>query len=458
MITRKTKILAKIADNKAEVAFIKSVFDAGANVAWLNTAHQDEEATLKVINNIKAVSNLIPIAIDTKGPEVRTKNVEVPIQIKKGDHLIFTGDASYTGPNVVLVTYPNFHKEIPVGEVILYDDALIETVVVEKLPKGIKCVVNNPGLIKNKKSLNIPNVHIKLPALSEKDKGFIHFCAKHNIDFITHSFMRSRHDIAEIRKITDAYPGYEPKIIAKIENREGFQNVKDILKNCDGLMVARGDLGAEVGLENVPFMQKKMVEACLEMGKYCIVATQALESMIKNPRPTRAEVSDVANAVLEGTGAMSMSGETAYGDYPVEATAMMGKVMNATETKRVELPHFTTEPKVAGKQFKFAKEAIKAATKGKIAAIFAVGVDAAMLRALSAYRSDIAVIAATASEADIREMGMAYGILPVLMSKPEAKALAAEQKANFKPKDKVMVIEQSKKGYTKAVKAFGQIK
>ena len=458
MITKKTKILVKIADNKAEPAFIKSLFDAGGNVAWLNTAHQDEEATLKVVNNIRSVNPLIAIAIDTKGPEIRTRNVEVPIEVKKGDHLILTGDHSVKGKDVVHVSYLNFHNEMPVGEVVLYDDALIEMIVVEKTAKGVKCVVNNPGLIKNKKSLNVPNVHIKLPALSEKDKGFIHFCAKHNIDFIKHSFMRSRQDIAEIRKITDLYPDYQPRIIAKIENKEGYKNVRDILKHCDGLMVARGDLGAEVGLENVPYMQNRMVEACLEMGKYCVVATQALESMIKNPRPTRAEVSDVANAVLEGTSAVSMSGETAYGDYPVEATVMMAKIMKATEEKRSELPHFRAHPTNPSATFKLAHSILKKAEAGKARAVFAVAADITLLRAFSAYRSNVGVIAACPKDTDVRELCLAYGVDPYHVTAPTAKHVATMFKGAFKPKDMIMVVEKNGKGYKSSLKAFSAIK
>jgi pyruvate kinase len=458
MFTRKTKILAKIADNRSEVDFLKSLFAAGADVAWINTAHQDETATIDVVKRIREVSTIVPIAIDTKGPEVRTKDVGAPIEVAKGDHIIFSGDPSCTGEKVVHVTYSNFHKEVPVGEVILYDDALIETVVVEKLAKGIKCVVNNSGLIKNKKSLNVPNVHINLPALSEKDKGFIHFCAKNNIDFITHSFMRSRADIAEIRKITDLYPDYNPKIIAKIENREGFKNVRDILKNCDGLMVARGDLGAEVGLENVPYMQKKMVEACLEMGKYCIVATQALESMIKNPRPTRAEVSDIANAVLEGTGAMSMSGETAYGDHPIEATHMMGKVMKAVEEKRKELIHFHAKPIKPSKVFKLAEAAVKKAEKADVAAIVALHCDVEFIRGLSSYRPDRPVFAGCHSEEDVRELRLAFGIWPVPVTERSVKSVINYAKHSLKPNDKVMVIEPDKKAYKISIKAFKEVK
>lgn len=458
MITKKTKILVKIADNRSEIPFIKSLFDAGGNVAWLNTAHQDEEATLKVVNNIRAVNPLIPIAIDTKGPEIRTKGIDVPFEVKKGEHVVISGDLTLKGKNVIPVSYPNFQNEVPVGEVILYDDALIEMIVVEKVAKGLKCIVNNPGLIKNKKSLNVPNVHIKLPALSEKDKGFIHFCAKHNIDYITHSFMRSRHDVAEIRKITDTYPDYQPKIIAKIENKEGYSNVRDILKHCEGLMVARGDLGAEVGLENVPFMQNRMVEACLEMGKYCIVATQALESMIKNPRPTRAEVSDVANAVLEGTSAVSMSGETAYGDYPVEATTMMAKIMKATEDKRSELPHFRAHPVNPNATSKLAHSILKKAHNAKAKAVFAVASDITLLRSFSLYRSDVGVVAACAKESDVRELGLAYGIEAHLEANPTAAHIAAKFKGAYKPKDMIMVVEKTGKGYKSTLKAFGTIK
>lgn len=459
MLTRKTKILAKIADNRSDVDFLKSVFNAGADVAWMNTAHQDEVATFEVIKRIREISEFIPIAIDTKGPEVRTKDVETPIEVNKGDHIVFTGDFSVTGKNIIHVTYPNFHNEIPVGEVILYDDALIETKVVEKTSHGIKCIVNNPGVIKNKKSLNVPNVHIKLPALSEKDKGFIHFCAKNNVDYITHSFVRNEKDIAEIRKITNQYPKYNPKIIAKIENREGFTNIKKILKVCDGLMVARGDLGAEVGLENVPYMQFKMVETCLEMGKYCIVATQALESMIKNPRPTRAEVSDVANAVFEGTGAMSMSGETAYGSYPVEATTMMGKVMKAAEQKRAEVVLDKVKMTEASSVSKYVGTLVKKIEKEKVVAVCALGCDTKFLRSFSAHHLNIPVFAGSKDKEQIREMRMAYGIIPVYHDETaDLSTFLSSLESDFGNNDKIMIVEPNKKSYKVSVKKYKEVK
>lgn len=410
MFQKRAKILAKIADNRSEPAFLKSIFDAGADVAWLNTAHQDEAATIEVMNKIRSITKEIPIMIDTKGPEVRTKDIAAPIEVKAGDSLIFTGDVSYVGANVVHVTYENFHNEIPVGESILYDDAAIETVVEEKLEKGIRCVVKSAGLIKNKKSLNIPNVHIKLPALSEKDKSFMHFCAKNDVDYIIHSFVRTKEDIFEIKDILKQYPTYKGKIIAKIENREGFDHIKEILENCEGLMVARGDLGAEVPLEELPYMQKKMVEESLRQGKYCIVATQVLESMIKNPRPTRAEVTDVANAVLDGTDAISMSGETAYGDYPVEATKLMGRVMAYTEEKRSELVHFTTKPATASKELDFAQSVVNKATESKVSAIVIAGNDIKVLRAIASLRPGVAVYAACPAGEDRRELRLAYAV------------------------------------------------
>ncbi len=247
---------------------------------------------------------------------------------------------------------------------------------------SLVCAVQNPGTIKNKKSINVPGVHIELPSLTEKDKSFIRWCAKRDIDYVIHSFVRSKQDLMDIKKITDEFPGYMPGVIAKIENREGFDNLEEILDNCDGAMVARGDLGAEVPFEEMPFMQKKMVEMCVKKGKIVIVATQVLDSMIRNPRPTRAEVLDVANAVLEGSGAVSMSGETAYGDYPIEATALMGKIMAYTESKLDDLTHYAFTPE-AKTPASAAAEAIAAEAKksGSRAILAAVADPRSLFRA-----------------------------------------------------------------------------
>ncbi len=436
---RKAKIVAKIADNRSEVPFLKSLFEAGADVAWLNTAHQGEAETIEVVKKIRSLNTLIPIMIDTKGPEIRTKDIATPVPVQAGTKLILTGDDSLVGNNVVHVSYANFHNEVPVGESILYDDASIEMIVTAKLEKGIECEVKSMGLIKNKKSLNIPNVHIKLPALSEKDRGFIHFCAKNNIDYIAHSFVRNKEDLFEIKDILKDYPDYKGKIISKIENREGFQNLDEILDNSEGLMVARGDLGAEVLIEEVPYMQKKMVEKALHHGKYCIVATQALESMIKNPRPTRAEITDVANAVLDGSGAMSMSGETAYGDFPMEATKTMGRIMQYTEAMREDLIHFVAQPEVKSAAYDEAKKIIAKAQAEKAVVIVITPKDVEVVRALSALRPTQLIVPLLSSEADYRELMLAYAVRPML-AKNSTPDMAVKEIKTLVPDAQVLVV------------------
>ncbi len=472
--TRKTKIVAKIADNNSDSDFLRKVFSSehGADVAWLNTAHQDEAQTLEVIEKIRSVSGdlfhpyryslSIPILLDTKGPEIRTKNIEQPFEVRAGDKITFTGDITVVGENVVHVTYPNFHNEVPIGVWILYDDASIGTVVEEKTAEGLVCRVKNGGIIKNKKSLNIPDVHIQLPALSDKDRGFIHFSARHNIDFIIHSFVRNKEDIFEIKDILKDYPDYAGKILAKIENREGFNHVEEILEHCEGLMVARGDLGAEVPFEELPYMQKKMLEACVRMGKYCIVATQVLDSMIHNPRPTRAEVTDVANAVLDGSGAVSMSGETAYGEYPLEAIEVMGRIMKYTEDKRAELVHFEVAPEGTVTQkieMKAAKEICTLAEEHAARCIFVCTKDIEIVRAISAYRPSALVIATCLREEDARELMLAYAVRPVVVGEISLEALTAvvRDTVPFESGDVVVLVQEEGEGYSKKVTTFGEI-
>lgn len=437
---RKSKIIAKIADNNAAPEYLTQLIDAGIDVTWLNTAHQGEEEAIHVVNTIRQVSdNKMCILLDTKGPETRTKGLENPIEFKKGDTLIFTGDLTYTGPNVVGIDYPNFHNEIPVGEIISYDDNSMFFIVKEKVDRGIACEVKNDGLIKNKKSINVPNVHINLPSLTPKDVSFIHFCAKNNIDFIIHSFVRNTQDIKDITDILSAYPDYKGKIIAKIENREGFDNVDAILDVCDGLMVARGDLMAEVPLEELPYMQKKMVESTLKKGKYCIVATQVLKNMVHNPSPTRAEVCDVANAVLDGTHGISMSDETAFGKYPLEATNVMHRIMKYTEDKRDELVHFVATPVADSAENAFAKEVVAKAKAEKVTAIV-TKISLAANKAISAFHPTAVVYAGTSDVMEYRNMRLGYALVGVLT---EAKTAAdVKNEIELTSSDKVMLCEE----------------
>ncbi len=441
--SRKAKIVAKIADNKSDTAFLTPLFKAGVDVAWLNTAHQGEAEALEVINRIRSIAPHVAIMIDTKGPEIRTKNIDKPIEVKAGDRVVFTGDTTFIGDNVIQVSYSNFHNEVPVGKSVLYDDASIETVVIEKLERGLLCEVKSSGLIKNKKSLNIPDVHIALPSLTDKDKAFIRFCAKNDIDYIIHSFVRNKEDILDIRAILKEFPSYNGKIISKIENREGFDNLREILDHCDGLMVARGDLGAEVMLEELPFMQKKMVEMALQMGKYSIVATQALDSMIKNPRPTRAEVTDVANAILDGSSAVSMSGETAYGDYPIEATTMMGRIMKYTESKLGELDHYSAFPRSSSRAALIAYDILTEARAAQAKVIVLLTKDMEVVRMLSGYRPEQLIIPVCTSASDARELMLAYGVRPVVASTLDASAVLEGLKSSDIAKQKVIVVEQA---------------
>ena len=441
---RKSKIIAKIADNNAEPEYLKSLIEAGVDVMWLNTAHQGEEEAMKVVEDIRAVSDQkMCILLDTKGPETRTKGIENPMEIKKDEYVIFTGDltqiATQSDKKVIGVDYPNFHNEIPVGELISYDDNSVSFIVEEIVDGGIKCIVKNDGVIKSKKSLNVPNVHINLPSLTPKDVGFIHFCAKNNIDFVIHSFVRNIQDLNDIKNILKDYPEYKGKIIAKIENREGFDNREEILDNCDGLMVARGDLMAEVPLEELPYMQKKMVESTLKKGKYCIVATQVLKNMVKNPSPTRAEVLDIGNSVLDGTHGISMSDETAFGDYPLEATNVMHRVMKYTEDKRDELVHFKAEPVSTLPMFTLAKEVVEKAKSAKVTAIV-TKISLEANKALSSYHPNVAVYAGTDDIMDFRNMTMGYALVPVLFT--TGSVIELKDLIGFDPQDKVLVCEE----------------
>lgn len=442
---RKSKIVGKIADNKSEIPFLESVFEAGVDVAWLNTAHQGVEDTKMVIERIRSVAPNVGIMIDTKGPEVRTKNVDEPFDIKTGDTLYITGNLEHRneGSHVVHVDYANFHNEVPVGTVVLYDDASLGFIVDEVVGDTLKCTVQNGGTIKNKKSINTPNVHIDLPALTEKDKSFIEFCGEYKVEYIIHSFMRSKQDIDDILAITSKYPGYSPKIVAKIENREGFDNLEEILDNCDGLMVARGDLGAEVPFMEMPYMQKKMIEMAVKKGKSCIVATQVLDSMIKNPRPTRAEVLDVGNAVLEGSGAVSMSGETAYGDYPIEAITLMSEIMGYTESKIDDLLHYNFGPEVKTPAFDLAKQIADEAKASGSKAILASVTDASLLYALSAWRPSCVVLAGVVNQNDIYHLSLYYAIRSVKVEAPSIKDLVAQLDTSaLAADDKVTIVSE----------------
>ena len=346
-VKKHTKIYGKISDLKSSPEFLQSITDEGFNVAWLNSAHQDEEGAEGVIEHAREVSDQISVIIDTKGPEIRISKIEEnkPFLIEKGQKIQMTGNLEATGDDVVHVDYPTFAEELVVDQKIYIDDAEIALHIEAIEGDMVHCVVDNGDKIKRNKSVNVPDVGFKnLKPLTEKDKRFIRWAAQNDVDYVIHSFVRGSHDVKMIQDILDEYPETKCGIIAKIENFEGVDSVLngDLLDVVDGIMVARGDLAIEVPYFTVPVAQKKMIDKSLKAGKLTIVATQALHSMIEEPRATRAEVSDIANAVLDGADCVSLSGETAYGDHPVEAVRVMTEVMVETEKERNNVTQNTT--------------------------------------------------------------------------------------------------------------------
>lgn len=406
---KNTKITAKISDRKCEPEFLQTLFEAGLDVAWFNTAHQDEEATLTAMANVRAVSDKIAVMIDTKGPEVRTINFdEEPKEFKIGDTVRFTGnpDLHDYANNIIAVDYPNFHNEIPVGKEILIDDGSIGLTVEKSEKEAIVCRIDNVGAIKKRKSVNVPNTPIDLPTLTKKDTSFLKFSAENNVDFIAHSFVRTKEDVFAVRNVLDAHGGQGIKIIAKIENREGVENIEEILDHADGVMVARGDLAVEVPAAEVPLLQKAMIEAAAKRGKLSFVATQMLDSMIENPRPTRAEVSDIATAILDGADSTCLSGETAYGEYPVEAVQTMSKVSLDLKKNRVHTNPYQIQEilGVSKREHFFAKTAFDAAIELDVDAIVVPTVSGKTAEHISSFRSRKPIYAFSYDDRVLRQL------------------------------------------------------
>lgn len=335
MNTKKTKIICTVSDINCSVDFIRELYANGMNVARINSAHATIEGARQIVDNIRAVSDKIAILVDTKGPEVRLTAMKnaVGFAVKEGDVIrMRDGEDCFSGSEILYTNCGTFTRDVPVGADILIDDGSIELKVIEKTAGELLCRIMNTGVIKGKKSINVPHVHISLPALTEKDKVFVRWAIDADIDFIAHSFVRTKDDLLEIQEILDENNSHL-KIISKIENQQGIDNLDEILTHCYGVMIARGDLGVEIAAEKIPILQKKIVQKCRVRKKPVIVATQMLHSMIENPRPTRAEVTDVANAIFQSTDAIMLSGETASGKYPVEAVRTMSIIaMEAEES------------------------------------------------------------------------------------------------------------------------------
>ncbi|NOX34596.1 MAG: pyruvate kinase [Deltaproteobacteria bacterium] len=408
---RKTKIIATISSLNCSPGFIGRLYDAGMNVVRLNTAHMTHDDALKVIENTRTVSDKIGILLDTKGPEIRTCDNEKPLAVKYGDIIRIKGvPGGRSKGDVICVSYEHFVKDVPVGSSILIDDGCIALAVMDKDDDYLSCHVENDGIINARKSINIPSVHVTLPALSEKDKGFIRFAADNNLDFIAHSFVRNQKDVIAVQKILDEKES-PIKIIAKIENSQGVENLFEILDHAYGVMIARGDLAVEIPTEQIPLIQKHIVKTCIEKRRPVIVATQMLHSMIESPRPTRAEVSDVANACLDHTDALMLSGETANGKYPEVAVRTMAKIAQEVENKKssfINVP-YTLENKITAY---LAKAAVKASLRLNTKAIVADSLTGKSIRALAAYRGDSPIYAQIYDERVMRQLSLSFGVFP----------------------------------------------
>ncbi|MGB9813676.1 MAG: pyruvate kinase [Thermovenabulum sp.] len=416
---RKTKIICTIGPASERKEVLRELILAGMNVARLNFSHGTHEEHEKRILAIREVERElktnVAIMLDTKGPEIRIgtfKNGKV--HLKKGQKFIlktYPCDGDETG---VFVDFKPLSEILSKGDRVLIADGLIELLVDEVTPNEIICIVNNEGELSSKKGVNLPGKIVPLPSVTEKDKEDIIFGIKMGVDFIAASFVRKAQDVIAIRKILEDNGGQDIQIIAKIENQEGVNNIDEIIKVADAVMVARGDLGVEIPVEEVPIVQKKIIEKCNKAGKPVITATQMLDSMIRNPRPTRAETTDVANAILDGTDAIMLSGETAAGDFPVEAARMMARIAEKVE-ESIKVDEVT-----AGRQriIKTVTDAISHATYTIArdlcaSAIITSTKSGYTARMVAKFRPQAPIIAVTPKEKVLKTLQIVWGVWPI---------------------------------------------
>lgn len=412
---KQTKIVCSISDRRCDVDFIRGLFNAGMNVVRMNTAHATPDGIRCIIRNTRAVSPHIGILIDTKGPEVRTTDVESPIEYKTGDVVrIFGRPEMNTTHDIINVSFPDFAKDVKVGDIILFDDGAIGMKVMGIEGPAVYVEVQNDGVLGAHKSVNVPGEHIDLPALTEKDKRNINLAIEEDIDFIAHSFVRSADDVHAVQKILDERHS-DIKIISKIENQEGVDNIDEIINASYGIMVARGDLGIEVPVEKIPGIQRMIIRKCVERHKPVIVATQMLHTMIINPRPTRAEVTDIANAIYSNTDALMLSGETASGKYPLEAVKTMAAVAEQAENDRNSFDAMYNVPlneHCSQREF-LSHSAIESTRLLGIEGIITASKSGYTARCLATYRGPKPILAICYNDKLQRWLNLSYGVIAV---------------------------------------------
>jgi pyruvate kinase len=425
---KKTKIVCTIGPASESSETLEQLMEAGMNVARLNFSHGDHDEHLVRINRIREVSEKVgvPIGImlDTKGPEIRTHKMENgTVDITKGDQIRIAMEEVLGNNERFSVSYSDLINDVEVGSHILLDDGLVDLQVKELDHDNneILTVALNSGVLKNNKGVNVPGAELNLPGLTEKDKSDILFGIENGINFIAASFIRRTSDVLAIKKILEENDALHVQIIPKIENQEGVDNLDEIIAVSDGLMVARGDLGVEIPVEEVPIVQKEMITKCRRAGKPVIIATQMLDSMEENPRPTRAEASDVANAIFDGTDAIMLSGETAAGNYPVEAVRTMSNIAVRTEASVIDQDAYTLKAYDQSSTTEAIGQAVGHTARNlEIDTIVASTESGHTARMISKYRPKADIIAMTFSEDAAYSLTLQWGVQPYVTSKPES--------------------------------------
>jgi pyruvate kinase len=422
-IEKKTKIVATISDRRCDTLFIAELYKYGMNVARLNTAHITVESAGEIVRNVRKISDNIAILIDTKGPEMRLTAMadDDGFEVRKDHILIISGDREkLSSEDRLYVNYERFVADVPILSKILIDDGEIELTVTDRTKDYLLCTVMNDGKIKGRKSVNVPGVNVKLPSLNLKDIDFIHWAIENEIDFIAHSFVRTKHDLIDIQKILDEHNSHI-KLIAKIENQQGVDNIDEILSHAYGIMVARGDLGVEIDAEKIPGIQRMLLKKCRERKSPVIIATQMLHTMIEHPRPTRAEVSDVANAIYQRTDALMLSGETANGNYPIEAMKTMSKIAIEIESQLGSEPDINLKNVTQPTASILCRAAVDASVRLPITAIVIDTLSGRTGRYIAAFRPKAPVFAKCYKSHSMRELALSYGVFATMMAPRKTK-------------------------------------
>lgn len=442
-VLKKTKIVATVSDLRSSVGFIKELYENGMNVVRINSAHQSIEGSGKIVEAVRSVSGRIAIMMDTKGPEVRTGAMSSPVAVETGQEVRLCGRSA---PGCIPITYSGLPSVVSPGSRILIDDGAVALSVEDSDGESLVCRALNPGQIKQRKSVNVPNVHIDLPPISERDLKYIDFAVENRLDFIAHSFVRSGKDVEAVQKELDRR-GSSIKVIAKIENRSGVENIDEILDIAYGVMVARGDLAIEMPFEKVPGIQKMLVNKCIRRRKPVIIATQMLHSMIEEPRPTRAEVNDVATAIYDQADAMMLSGETAIGAYPLEAVKAMASIAAEVEKNKEPINDIPVEVINNDISAFLIKSAVEAAVGLNVKAVIADTTSGRTIRSLAAYRGNRVIYAQCYSRETARHLALSYGVRARYMEPGNAThqfvgnaLMQLVERGKFRMNDRVVVV------------------